>query len=97
MAEGVMALPETSVIGAGLSETAWGPTDGYVATRTAAGTKTDTPIIELPRSVSVVTRQQMEDRSVLNLNDALRYTAGVQSSGYGSDSDRKSTRLNSSH
>ena len=84
--EGVMALPETSVIGAGLSETAWGPTDGYVATRTAAGTKTDTPIVELPRSVSVVTRQQMEDRSVLNLNDALRYTAGVQSSGYGSDS-----------
>ncbi|KAB0545202.1 TonB-dependent siderophore receptor, partial [Pseudomonas palleroniana] len=32
--EGVMALPETSVIGAGLSETAWGPTEGYVATRT---------------------------------------------------------------
>ncbi|ROM69205.1 TonB-dependent receptor [Pseudomonas brassicacearum] len=84
--EGVMALPETSVIGAGISETAWGPTEGYAATRTAAGTKTDTPIVELPRSVSVVTRQQMEDRSVLNLNDALRYTAGVQSSGYGSDS-----------
>ena len=52
--EGVMMLPETSVIGAGVSETAWGPTDGYVATRTAAGTKTDTPIVELPRSVSVV-------------------------------------------
>ena len=84
--EGVMALPTTSVIGAGLSETAWGPTEGYTATRTAAGTKTDTPIVELPRSVSVITRQQMEDRSVLNLNDALRYTAGVQSSGYGSDS-----------
>ncbi|MDT8908636.1 iron complex outermembrane recepter protein [Pseudomonas sp. NFACC32-1] len=84
--EGVMALPETSVIGAGISETAWGPTEGYAVTRTAAGTKTDTPIVELPRSVSVVTRQQMEDRSVLNLNDALRYTAGVQSSGYGSDS-----------
>ncbi|WP_434571344.1 TonB-dependent siderophore receptor [Pseudomonas sp. Z3-8] len=84
--EGVMVLPETSVIGAGVSETAWGPTEGYAVTRTAAGTKTDTPIVELPRSVSVVTRQQMDDRSVLNLNDALRYTAGVQSSGYGSDS-----------
>jgi iron complex outermembrane recepter protein len=84
--EGVMMLPETSVIGAGVSETAWGPTDGYVATRTAAGTKTDTPIVEAPRSMSVITRQQMDDRSVLNLNDALRYTAGVTSSGYGSDS-----------
>ncbi|MBC3364954.1 TonB-dependent siderophore receptor [Pseudomonas sp. SWRI154] len=84
--EGVMVLPETSVIGAGVSETAWGPTEGYVATRTAAGTKTDTPIVEAPRSMSVVTRQQMDDRSVLNLNDALRYSAGVTSSGYGSDS-----------
>ncbi|WP_030139276.1 MULTISPECIES: TonB-dependent siderophore receptor [Pseudomonas] len=84
--EGVLMLPETSVIGAGTSETAWGPTEGYAATRTAAGTKTDTPIVEAPRSMSVITRQQMDDRSVLNLNDALRYTAGVTSSGYGSDS-----------
>ena len=84
--EGVLMLPETSVIGTGVSETAWGPTEGYAATRTAAGTKTDTPIVEAPRSMSVITRQQMDDRSVLNLNDALRYTAGVTSSGYGSDS-----------
>ena len=35
--EGVMALPETSVIGAGLSESAWGPSESYAATRTAAG------------------------------------------------------------
>ena len=84
--EGVVALPETNITGQGSYENAWGPADGYVATRTAAGTKTDTPIAELPRSVSVITRKQMEDRSVLNLNDALRYTAGVQSSGYGSDS-----------
>ena len=84
--EGVMALPETAIIGAGNTESAWGPTEGYLATRTAAGTKTDTAIAELPRSVSVITREQMDDRSVLSLNDALRYTAGVQSSGYGSDS-----------
>lgn len=84
--EGTLALPETNVNAAGDAETAWGPTDGYVATRTAAGTKTDTALIEAPRSISVVTREQMDDRKVLNLNDALRYTAGVMSSGYGSDS-----------
>ncbi|MCK9816135.1 TonB-dependent siderophore receptor [Pseudomonas sp. MAFF 302046] len=84
--EGVMALPETSITGQQAFESAWGPADGYLATRTAAGTKTDTPIAELPRSVSVITREQMDDRPVLSLNDALRYTAGVQSSGYGSDS-----------
>ena len=84
--DGVVALPETSITGQESYESAWGPVAGYVATRTAAGTKTDTPIVEVPRSISVITRQQMDDRSVLNLNDALRYTAGVTSSGYGSDS-----------
>ncbi|MCC1757256.1 TonB-dependent receptor plug domain-containing protein, partial [Salmonella enterica subsp. enterica serovar Indiana] len=84
--EGVVSLPETNITGQGNYESAWGPVEGYVATRTAAGSKTDTPIAELPRSVTVITRKQMEDRSGLNLNDALRYTAGVQSSGYGSDS-----------
>ncbi|WP_248795287.1 TonB-dependent siderophore receptor [Pseudomonas sp. MWU13-2105] len=83
---GVVALPETTVTGQGIAESAWGPVEGYTATRTAAGTKTDTPIVEVPRSLSVITRQQMDDRSVLNLNDALRYAAGVTSSGYGSDS-----------
>lgn len=84
--DGVVALPETSITGQASDENAWGPVAGYVATRTAAGTKTDTPIVEAPRSISVITREQMDDRSVLNLNDALRYTAGVVSSGYGSDS-----------
>ncbi|CAG8869960.1 Ferrichrome outer membrane transporter/phage receptor [Pseudomonas fluorescens] len=84
--DGSLALPETSIDASSSYESAWGAASGYVATRTAAGTKTDTAIAELPRSVTIVTRQQMEDRSVLNLNDALRYTAGVQSSGYGSDS-----------
>jgi iron complex outermembrane recepter protein len=62
----------------GSGETAYGPVDGYVATRTATGTKTDTPLIEIPQAISVVTRQQMDDRNVQNLNEALRYTAGVQ-------------------
>ncbi len=37
------------------------------------GTKTDTPILETPRSISVATRQQMTDRAVHNLDDAVRY------------------------
>ncbi|QXH47313.1 TonB-dependent siderophore receptor [Pseudomonas xanthosomatis] len=84
--DGSLALPETSINASSDSESAWGPSSGYVATRTAAGSKTDTPIVEAPRSMTVITRQQLDDRQVLNLNDALRYTAGVQSSGYGSDS-----------
>ncbi|WP_342654301.1 TonB-dependent siderophore receptor [Pseudomonas sp. F3-2] len=85
--EGVMALPETSIQGRQDGyETAWGPVEGYVATRTAAGTKTDTALVEAPRSISVATRQQMQDRAVQNLDDAVRYMPGVVASSYGSDS-----------
>ena len=39
--------------------------------------KTDTPILETPRSVSVVTQQQMQDRGARSLTQALQYTPGV--------------------
>jgi len=83
--EGTLALPETAVIGVDNTETAWGPVEGYLATRTAAGTKTDTAIVDVPRSISVVTRDQMDDRNVQNLDDAVRYMPGVTASSYGSD------------
>ncbi|TNB91010.1 TonB-dependent siderophore receptor [Pseudomonas jessenii] len=83
--EGTLALPETAVIGLENLETAWGPVEGYTATRTAAGTKTDTALVEAPRSISVATRQQMDDRSVHSLDDAVRYMPGITASSYGSD------------
>ncbi|AZD88927.1 Ferric siderophore receptor, TonB dependent [Pseudomonas chlororaphis subsp. aureofaciens] len=83
--DGVVALPETSITGQQAYESAWGPVDGYLATRTAAGTKTDTSLVEVPRSISVATRQQMEDRNVQNLDDAVRYMPGIVSASYGSD------------
>ncbi|MDR6953013.1 iron complex outermembrane receptor protein [Ancylobacter sp. 3268] len=59
-------------------------TVGYVATRSTAGTKTDTPLIETPQSVSVVTRQELDDRNVQSLTQAVAYTPGVRTgqSGY---------------
>lgn len=83
--DGVVAQPETSITGQQAYESAWGPVEGYVATRTAAGTKTDTSLVEAPRSISVATRQQMEDRNVQNLDDAVRYMPGIVSASYGSD------------
>ena len=83
--EDVLALPTTNVTGVENTESAWGPVDGYLATRTAAGTKTDTALVEAPRSISVVTRQQMDDRNVQNIDDAVRYMPGIVASSYGSD------------
>ena len=83
--EDVLALPTTNVTGVENTESAWGPVDGYLATRTAAGTKTDTALVEAPRSISVATRQQMDDRNVQNIDDAVRYMPGIVASSYGSD------------
>lgn len=52
-------------------------TDGYVATASATGTKTDTSIIETPQSISVVTRDQMNAQAAQTVPEALRYTASV--------------------
>ena len=66
-------------------ENAWGPVDGYVAGQSATGTKTDTPLIETPQSVSVVTADQLEAQGSQTLGSALRYTAGVTGELYGTD------------
>lgn len=83
--EGSLALPEITVNANSASESAWGPVDGYLAQRTAAGTKTDTALVEVPRSISVTTREQMKDRGVHSLDDAVRYMPGIVSASFGSD------------
>ncbi|BCH21112.1 TonB-dependent siderophore receptor [Mesorhizobium sp. L-8-3] len=66
-------------------ENAWGPVDGYVAHQSATATKTDTPLIETPQSISVVTADQMDAQSVESIGNALRYTAGVTGEQFGND------------
>ncbi|MBN8908819.1 MAG: TonB-dependent receptor plug domain-containing protein, partial [Rhodospirillales bacterium] len=53
------------------------PVTGYVAQQDRAATKTDTPLLETPQSVSVITRDQMTQQDVHTLNQAVRYTSGV--------------------
>ena len=50
---------------------------GYVATQSVTGTKTDTPILETPQSISVVTRDQMVAQQTQDIGEALRSHAGV--------------------
>ncbi|MFM0648170.1 TonB-dependent siderophore receptor [Paraburkholderia bryophila] len=54
-------------------------TFGYVAKRSVAGSKTDTPLIRTPQSVSVVTREQMDAQAAQTLDAAIRYVPGVTS------------------
>lgn len=56
-----------------------GPTGvvGYVATGTSTATKTKTPIMRIPQSVTILTKQQLEDRGAQSLGQALTYVPGV--------------------
>jgi iron complex outermembrane receptor protein len=62
-----------------------GEDQGYVAKNSRSATKINTPLNETPRSVSVVTQEQMDDRNVQTISDALRYVPGVQAGFYGED------------
>ncbi|HVL02129.1 MAG TPA: TonB-dependent siderophore receptor [Dongiaceae bacterium] len=59
------------------AETADGPVTGYHAQRSATGTRTDTPLIQTPVSVQVVSRELMDDQQVQTLGDAVKNVSGV--------------------
>ncbi|MEJ8473939.1 TonB-dependent siderophore receptor [Roseibium algae] len=59
--------------------------DTIIARGSSVGSKTDTPILDVPASVSVVTEKEMSQRAVENLDEALAYTSGVVTDIYGSD------------
>lgn len=67
-------------------ERATGPVPGYVARRSGIGTKTDTPLVETPQSISVITADQIEATGSLRLADALAYTPGIDVAANGTDS-----------
>lgn len=79
-----ITLPSVQVSGS--TESATGPVQGYMATRSASGTKTDTLLRETPQAITVVTRDQIVEQGALNVQDALNYAAGVRPNAYGVDS-----------
>lgn len=70
------SLPTVKVTG-NRDDSRIGSADGYVPITAVTATKTDTPLIETPQSVSVVTRDQMTAQGATSVAEALRYTASV--------------------
>ena len=54
---------------------------GYVATSSMAGTRLRTNLAEIPASISVVTKDMMNDLGVHNASELLTYTLGTEVSG----------------
>ncbi|WP_022977369.1 TonB-dependent receptor [Nevskia ramosa] len=51
--------------------------DGYHVSNTSTATRTDTPLVDVPQSITVVTRRQVLDQSAQNIADVVRYVPGV--------------------
>jgi iron complex outermembrane receptor protein len=66
-------------------ETATGPVPGYRARRSSTATKTDTPLNEVPQSISVIGAEQVRDQNSQTMQEVLRYSAGVRAELYGLD------------
>jgi iron complex outermembrane recepter protein len=78
-------LDEVVVEGSGNGQSGAISANGYVATSGRSGTKTDTPLLETPQSISTVTQTQLEDRKPQSLLEALGYTPGARVGTYGFD------------
>ena len=56
---------------------------GFVPYESNAGSKTNSLLVEVPQSISIVNQREMESRQVITMNEALRYTPGIAADEYG--------------
>lgn len=77
-----LSLAATDIRGFALGN-ALGTTEGYNASHSQIATKTSAALLETSQSVSVVTRQQMDDQGAQTVAQTMRYTPGVLTNPYG--------------
>lgn len=61
------------------------PEDEIVVTGAIAGTKTETPLIELPQPLTIIPADQYLSQGAINISDTVKYAAGVLANPYGRD------------
>lgn len=86
-----MELQATSITGMALGLTTEG-TGSYTTGATTTATKLPLTLRETPQSVTVVTRQQIDDHGSLDIGDVLRNTPGVSRQAYDSERMEYSAR-----
>ena len=75
----VAVLQQVDVVANGISA----PTEQdthYQTKSSALATQTETPLVEIPQSVSVISQQQLDDRQPQSLDEALSSIAGLRQS-----------------
>ncbi|QHE87158.1 TonB-dependent siderophore receptor [Hydrogenophaga sp. BPS33] len=79
-------LQTVTVTAERFEEQATGPVGGLVARRSTLATKTDTPLLETPQTISVVSREQVELQDAQSVTRALEYTPGAVAAFGGTNS-----------
>lgn len=77
-APGTSTLPAMTVTGAAEYDSTDPYNTDYNRPNASTATKTDTPIMETPMSVQVVTKQVLKDQQAFRLQDAVKNVSGVQ-------------------
>jgi iron complex outermembrane receptor protein len=62
------------------TESAYGSTNGLVATKSATGSKMDVDITEIPQSLSVVTKDAISNMNAQNITNVTAYTSSITNS-----------------
>ncbi len=77
--DSALALPEQVIEGRSEGQSS------FVPKTSNSASKTNTSILEIPQSVSVITRAQLEAQGAQSVTEALRYVPGVKVETYGLD------------
>lgn len=76
-ADETRALAEVRVLARRVADGTTEGTGSYTSRVTSIASKTDQAFREIPQSVSVVTRQQIDDQQLGNVNDVLKQMPGI--------------------
>jgi catecholate siderophore receptor len=69
-----LVLPQVNVSAKSIKND--GEVDGYKTGTTRSSTRTNTPLINVPQSISVVTEDQIRDQDISSIGEAVRYVPG---------------------
>ncbi|MCC5608958.1 TonB-dependent siderophore receptor [Nostoc sp. CHAB 5834] len=68
-----------------------GEQDGYSTPNASTGTRTDTPILDIPQAIQVVPRKVLDDQQVIRLDEALNNVSNVIAGGADTSTEARYT------
>lgn len=74
--DNIRQLPTVTVVEKKLQND--GMVDGYKTGASRSSTRTDTPLLDVPQSISVVTQDQIRDQNITSIGEAIRYVPGLR-------------------